>query len=465
MGTQAGKQIGGAVIGVLLAAVIWNAPTPSGMTPLGQTILAILVLTAIFWVFGVLGNAVTALLMLGLLILAGVRPEHALSAFSSGPFWLLLVVLFYGAAMQSTGLARRISFRILSWFPPTYPGILTAFFVTGAALSPAIPSMTVRTAIIVPIAWALVQALGLPPRSRGSALLILSSIEMAVVPGCATLYGSLWGPVVVQLFQTQGYHLAWWEYTRAMALPTLLWSVLLLLGNWLVLRPEQDLDVHKEFAKAELAKLGRLSRHELATAGVVVVSIAYWMGEGWHHRPSYLIGLFGLVALAASGVVREKDFGSAISWSFLLFLGIVYGLPTVVQQNHVTDWLAGYIVPVVQIAAGNAWTLLMVLAVAMLLLKFMDPLGFLAITVLFLPVSNILRESTFSPIVLMAALLFAAHPFWVTYQNIWVAMGESMTANQAFDAAHRVRLAHVYGVVTLLVLSVAIVYWRVLGLL
>jgi len=45
MGTQAGKQIGGAVIGVLLAAVIWNAPTPSGMTPLGQTILAILVLT------------------------------------------------------------------------------------------------------------------------------------------------------------------------------------------------------------------------------------------------------------------------------------------------------------------------------------------------------------------------------------------------------------------------------------
>ena len=74
MGTQAGKQIGGVVIGVLLAAVIWNLPTPSGLTPLGQTILAILVLTAIFWVFGVLGNAVTALLMLGLLILAGVRP-------------------------------------------------------------------------------------------------------------------------------------------------------------------------------------------------------------------------------------------------------------------------------------------------------------------------------------------------------------------------------------------------------
>ena len=40
-----------------------------------------------------------------------------------------------------------------------------------------------------------------------------------------------------------------------------------------------------------------------------------------------------------------------------------------------------------------------------------------------------------------------------------------MTANQAFDASHRVRLAHVYGVVTLLVLSLAILYWRALGLL
>ena len=411
MGSQADKEIAGAVIGMLLAAWIWNSATPAGLTSLGQTILAILVLTAIFWVFGVLGNAVTALLMLGLLILAGVKPEHALSAFSSNSFWLLLIVLFYGAAMQSSGLARRISFRILSWFPPTYGGILLAFFVIGSALSPAIPSMTVRTAIIVPIAWALVQTLGLPPRSRGSALLILSSIEMAVMPGCATLYGSLWGPVMVQLFQTQGYHLAWWDYTRALALPTLLWSLLLLLGNWLVLRPEEELGVHKDFAKSELAKLGRLSRHELATAVVIVLSIAYWIGEGWHHRPSYLIGLFGLVAFAASGVLRERDFGNAISWSFVLFLGVVFGLPTVVQQNHVTDWLAGYIVPVVQSAAGNVWTLVMILAIAMLLLKFMDPLGFLAMTVLFLPISNILRNSAFSPIALIGVLLLAGHPF------------------------------------------------------
>lgn len=43
--------------------------------------------------------------------------------------------------------------------------------------------MTVRIAIIVPTAWALTQSLGLGARSRGSALIVLTSIEMAVIPG------------------------------------------------------------------------------------------------------------------------------------------------------------------------------------------------------------------------------------------------------------------------------------------
>ena len=54
-------------------------------------------------------------------------------------------MLFYGFAMKKTGLAERISYYILSLFPGTYGGILTAFFVIGFILALGIPSMTVRT--------------------------------------------------------------------------------------------------------------------------------------------------------------------------------------------------------------------------------------------------------------------------------------------------------------------------------
>lgn len=108
-------------------------------------------------------------------------------------------------------------------------------------LSLGVPSITVRTAILAPIAWALVEALGIPPRSRESSLIMISTVEMAVVPGCATLLGSLWGPLMIQLFRAQGYELQWIAWARAMTLPTIIWCVLLLVGNWIVLRPEREL--------------------------------------------------------------------------------------------------------------------------------------------------------------------------------------------------------------------------------
>ncbi len=98
-------------------------------------------------------------------------------------------------------------------------------------------------------------------------------------------------------------------------------------------------------------------------------------------------------------------------------------------------------------------------------LKFTDPAGFLSMTILFLPVSSLLRDSPLSPIVLIAPLLFARHPFWVTCQNIWIAMLEGMTGNLASQGAHRVRLAHVYFLTALFTLTLSVWYWRVLGLL
>jgi len=465
MAFQYRKDYVGAVLAFLAAGLFELLPTPAGLTSVGQATVSILILSVIFWIFDVLGSAVTALFMLALLILAGVKPEHALGAYAGGSFWILVGVLFYGAAMQSTGLARRVAYWILNLFPSTYKGVLGAFLLIGLVLSLAIPSMTVRTAILVPIAWALVQTLGLPHRSRGSALLMLSTVEMAVVPGCATLYGSLYGPLMVQLFQTQGFPIEWWAYARVLAVPTIIWSVLLLAGNWIALRPEQELQVGQEFVRSELKKMGPMRFQEMVTAGVVIVSIVYWVTDRWHHQPAFLIGMLGMAVFAAFDILQEKDFGTAISWPLVLFLGALLGLPTVVQQTQVDQWLAGYIVPLIQSVSGNTWLLFMVVAIGMYAARFLDPVGFLAVTVLFLPISSLLRGTPIAPLVLTAVILLPAHPFWVNYQNIWVALGDGITSQNAFDGSHRLRLAHVYAVATLLALSVAMLYWKALGLL
>ena len=451
------------LLAIVVGAAIFFMPAQQGLSRIAQTALAVTGFTIVLWAFQVMNNGVASVLMMALLIPAGVRPPLALSGFSGGSWWILLAVLFYGFAMQRTGLAARISYWILSLFPASYSGILGAFFVIGAVLSLGIPSMTVRTAIMVPIAWALVKSLDLKPRSRGSALIMLTTVEMAVVPGCGLLYGSLFGPVVDSLFQLKHLPLSYLAYARILELPTLLLCALIVFGNQWVLKPDKALDSTPEFVRNKLRELGSMGRAETITAIIVACSIVFWATDRWHHLPSFFIGMVGLAAFALAGIVTNSDIGPGISWTLLLFMGGIFSLSNVLTEYKITDWLAGYFVPIAQHLTFNAMVLLLVMAVAMFLVRFLDPSGFIAIAVLFVPIVDTTTAAGIPPLVLMAALILASVPFWAIYQNIWVAMGEGITEGMAFNAAERVKLANLYAILTLLTVAVSTGYWKLIG--
>jgi len=452
-------------LAIAAGVVIALLPPIEGLSHRAQLVLAITVFTATLWAFQVMNNGVASVMMMGLLIVAGVRPPLALSGFGGPPFWVLVTVLFYGFAMKKTGLAERLSYYILSLFPGTYSGILSAFFVIGFVLALGIPSMTVRTAIMVPIAWALVQSLGLANRSRGAALIVLTTVEMAVVPGLAFLYGSLDGPIVAAAFDVKHLPLTWLGYAQVITFPTLLLCILILIGNQFVLRPEEPLGASPEFARDRLKALGSFKRPELITAIVVVLSIVFWTTDRYHHLPSFVVGTFAMAVFALAGILRDEDIGTAVSWSLLLYLGGVFGLANVIQDTKVTDWVAGFFVPVARQLTSNLVFLSFALAFAMFLLRFLDPSSFIVISVLFLSVVDVTSAAGIPPLVVMAPILIASVPFWMTYQNFWLAMGEGLTGNMAFSPGQRVRLANTYAILMLLTAAVAVGYWKFIGVL
>jgi len=440
-------------------------PTPSNLSPIAQRVLGILVFSAIMWAAQVLNNGVTAVLMMGLLILAGVKPPLALSGFSGGPYWVLVAVLFYGCAMKKTGLAQRVSYHILSLFPASYPGILSAFFLIGFVLALGIPSMTVRTAIMVPIAWAMVQSLGLPARSRGSALILLTTVEMAVIPGLAFLTGSLNGPVVVAAFEAKHLPLSWGSYAQVLTLPTLVLCVLILWVNQMILRPEAPLAQSSSFVKEKLEALGAFRGQELITAAVVLVSIALWATDRFHHIPSFVIGMFALGIFALAGIIRDEDISTGVSWTLMLFLGGIFGMANVIQEFKIANWMGSFLAPVAQHLVFSSLLVLVAAALVMLAFRFVDPSAFIAIPVIFLAVTDVTSKAGIPPLVLAGSLLLASAPFWLSYQNFWLAMGEAVTANQAFSARDRVRLATVYAVLVLVTVAISVPYWKLVGLL
>lgn len=105
---------------VALGLALHWLPLTHGLTAPARLILQITVFTVVLWVFQVINPAFVSVLMMGLMLLAGVRPPSVFSGFSSGGFWVLLSVLFYGFAMQQTGLAQRMSYYVLALFPGSY---------------------------------------------------------------------------------------------------------------------------------------------------------------------------------------------------------------------------------------------------------------------------------------------------------------------------------------------------------
>lgn len=460
---QLSRRLVGAIAAIALAAAIKLQPAIGPLDPVAQSALAIIAMAVVFWVVDALNVGVTAILALGLLIIAGVPSNVALGGFATGAFWILVSVLFFGTAMQKTGLARRIAYRLLLLFRPSYAGISSAFMLIGFVLALGVPSMTVRTAIMVPIAFALVQAVKLPLPSRGAALIVLGAFEMAILPGCAILTGSLFGPFIAGLFANAGLPISWFEYARVLAIPTVVWCGLLVVVNLLVMRPEATAGMSKDVVRTEAQQLGVMTSLELATALLITASVVAWAAQPWHGIPPEAIGMTALAALFAVGVLAPADIGG-IPWALALFVGGMLSLTTVMNVYKINVWLGGYIVPAVEPFVDMPFLLVVALSIAVAMMRFIDPIGFMTLAAFLLSLAAFVSTRGIPPLVLTAMILLPLHIFWFNYQNIWLAMTDGITKRSAYTEADRLMMASVFFATTVVSLWFSVGYWTWTGI-
>lgn len=170
-------------------------------------------------------------------------------------------------------------------------------------LSALTPSITVRVAIVAPIAASCCELCGLAPRSRGSALVQLTAFVMAMLPGGGWLSGTLTGAVLQGAYEmTLGLAgvLDFSSWLRAALLTTELAAVFTLALALLFLRPKEPLDPGVA-AALRAAAPGPLTRRELCAAAVLTAAFVMFATGGLHGIPSAAVCL-GAAVLPA---VRE----------------------------------------------------------------------------------------------------------------------------------------------------------------
>jgi di/tricarboxylate transporter len=169
-------------VGLAMMAAIMLAPTPTGLSLVGQRVIAVMAFTVFMWITEAIPYGASAVALVFLLIVSlGGSPASgltgmalgtakaipmALSGFSNSGWLFVAAGLAMAAAITSTGLEKRVAFLILRLVGTRVNAMMLGIILTSFALTFLIPSVIARAATMVPIVIGLIEAFGLPRTSQ-----------------------------------------------------------------------------------------------------------------------------------------------------------------------------------------------------------------------------------------------------------------------------------------------------------
>ena len=237
-------------------------------------------------------------IFLAALSLGVVPREIVFSGFMSGGFWLLVSGIILGAAITATGLAARISERMIEFTGPSYPRAILVIATAGMALGVLIPSTMPRIVVMIPIAVALGERLGLASDGRGAVGLIATAATATLLPTYTILTANL--PTIVHvgaMDQLYGIHSTYSGYLlQQLPVNILRFGLLVALMVTFTREPVSSVtsaDGGNEPARPEQRRL----------LFVLAAAILMWMTDFIHGIPP------AWVALAAATIVIWPRFG------------------------------------------------------------------------------------------------------------------------------------------------------------
>ena len=150
-------------------------PTGEGLTLAGKQALAILAFAIIMWVTEAVSYTVSSILIVGIITIAlsfappltGETPDAmgtsesiklALNGFSSSAVALVAAALALAAAMQATGLHKRLALIVLKFAGAKTSNVVIGAIAISTILAFFVPSATARAGAVVPILLGMVAA-------------------------------------------------------------------------------------------------------------------------------------------------------------------------------------------------------------------------------------------------------------------------------------------------------------------
>lgn len=415
------KTLSGLLAGPLLFVLVFLMPTPAGMSPEAQSVLACTLWIACWWILEPVPIPVTSLLPVILFPLSGaIDLQSTTAAYANPVVFLFLGGFILALAMEEWQLHKRIALNIILLSGTNQRMIVFGFMAATGFLSMWI-SNTATAMMMLPIGVAIVlqlnkslessqnQRAALSKNTFGKALM-LGIAYSASIGGLATLIGTPGNAILAAIVQQlYGEEIS---FARWIVLGLPLTLVLLLVCWYYLVRmafplPASATDSGPKL-REELRALGPVSAEEKWVTIVFVCTALAWISR------SLLLNRFfptlddSMIAMGAAVVLfmipsRSKGYGEGLlnwevakrlPWGILL----LFGAGLAIAAGFQVSGLATYIGSRLELLQGME--LFMILLAIVALINFLTELT-----------SNVATATMMLPILASLAVAIGVHPY------------------------------------------------------
>lgn len=463
------SYFGSALLLLVAVIVMVIKPFSANLNDVAQLMLGGILITLGIWIFKPfsLSYSAGALFLAFFSLSLGLKPAVVFSGFTQSAIWTLVPALFFGYTLQNTGLGKRIALAIIKLFKPSYISLVFAWVLIGVALSVLTPSITVRVAIVIPIAVQCCELCKLEKGSKGNSLILLTAFAMALIPGTGWLTGSLWGPIISGMMnavpETEGL-VTFDSWSGVLFLPAVLTTILLIAGSLIMFRSQE------KFSKDAIDSIKnksvqKISRQEII-AGIILVGVfIMFLTNKIHGLPDAAVCLAAVLAFFLFGVLEAKDFNAGVNWELIVFIAMALSLGPVFSETGISQWLAGIVVQAIAPISSNPWVFVFAIMAFMFLWRFVDVAIFIPTMAILVPILPAIQEAyRISPLVWITIFVMAGNCFFMAYQNMWAMMSRSIAGDRAWENRHLSTYGILYFAACMLAITVAMPMWIRAGL-
>ena len=419
------RNVVGLLAGPLLFMLLLLSPLPEGMTPQGLRVAAVAVLMAVWWVTEAIPIPATALLPIALFPVLGVLSGSEVThAYGNHLIYLFLGGFLIAVTMQKWNLHHRIALYTIRLVGVTPQRIVLGFMLATAFLSMWI-SNTAATMMMVTIAMAVTGEMEHDQRHRPGefwfgTVLMLGIGYAASIGGVATLIGTppnaIFAGVMEKTYGVSISFLDWMMFALPLSL-VMLFIVWYYLSRVLFTRADMHLPGSKAMIREHIARLGPMSRQELAVAAVFSVVALLWILRGFFQPQALSMVKDSTIAIAGALLLflipvdlKKREFlldwktAVTIPWDIIVLFGGGFALAQGFSESGLTSWLAG------QLTVLQGFNSILIIAAVVLLVVFLTEVTSNTATAsLLLPVMGALATAIdMNPLGLMVAAVVAA---------------------------------------------------------